>query len=139
MKPTNSHAACDPRERVHRLHDARPGHERAEDRQEEVTMTSVTFHTRSMLRRSCTMTECRTPCREPRQQGCILDRIPSPVAAPAKLFVRPDHAEHEPERQEQPGDHRPAAHGPQPRIVEVAGDERRHPEREGDRHADEPM
>ena len=24
-----------------------------------VTMTSVTFHTRSMLRRSCTMTECR--------------------------------------------------------------------------------
>ncbi len=24
-----------------------------------VTMTSVTFHTRSMLRRSCTITECR--------------------------------------------------------------------------------
>ena len=47
-------------ERVHRLNDAGPGHERAEDRPgKNVTITSATFQTRSMPRRSCTITECR--------------------------------------------------------------------------------
>ena len=75
--------------------------------------------------------------REPRQQRRVLDRVPRPVAAPAELFVRPDHPEHQAERQEQPAEHRPAAHGAQPRIVQMTGDERRDAERERNRHADE--
>src|SRR5688572_32321064 len=43
------------------------------------------------------------------QKTRVLDRIPHPVATPAELLVRPDHAEAEANRQEQPGDHRPAA------------------------------
>ena len=103
-----------------------------------VTMTSVTFQMRSMLRRSWTITECRNAVAVNHGSSAgVLDRIPGPVAAPAQLLVGPDHAEHEAERQEQPRDHRPAAHRAQPRVVEMAGDERGDAERERDRHADE--
>ena len=67
----------------------------------------------------------------------VLDRVPSPESAPAQLFVRPDHAEREAERQEDPREHRPAPHRAQPRIVQVAGDERGHAERKRNRHPHE--
>ena len=103
-----------------------------------VMMTSVTFQTRSMLRRSCTITECRNAVAVNHGSSAgVLDRIPRPVAAPPELFVRPDHPERQAERQEQPAEHRPAADGAQPRVVEVPGDERRDAERERDRHPDE--
>ena len=74
-----------------------------------VTMTSETFQTFSMPRRSCTITECRNAVAgEPRQQAGVLDRIPAPVAAPAQFLVRPERAEREADRQKQPRHHRPA-------------------------------
>ena len=75
--------------------------------------------------------------REPGQEAGILDRIPRPVASPAKLFVRPDHPERQAEGQEQPAEHRPAAHRTKPRVVQVTRDERGDAERERNRHADE--
>src|SRR4029450_4506968 len=134
-----------------------------------VTMTSVTFQTRSMARRSWTITEWRNAValnhgrspafstghhpdaphhpdphrmekrrrREPWQEPCVLDRVPAPVAAPPKLLVGPDHPQRQAEREEEPAHHRPAAHGSQPRVVEIPGDERGHAKRVRDRHADE--
>ncbi len=74
---------------------------------------------------------------EPRQQTRVLDRIPAPEAAPAQFLVGPDHAEREAQRQEEPREHRPAAHGAEPRVVQVTGDQRGHPERERNGEADE--
>ena len=43
-----------------------------------------TFHTFSMPRRSCTITECRKAVGgEPGQRAGVLDGVPAPVAAPA--------------------------------------------------------
>ena len=103
-----------------------------------VTMTSVTFQTRSMLRRSCTITECRNAVAVNHGSSAgVLDRIPAPVAAPAELLVRPDHAEHEAERQEQPANivQRRTARSHESSRCPVI--ERRHAERERNRHADE--
>ena len=122
MKPVNSHASigsspkactdCTTPERVMNV---------PKIVRKNVMMTSVTFQTRSMLRRSWTITECRNAVAVNHGSSArVLDRIPAPVAAPAELFVRPDHPERQAERQEQPADHRPAADRAQPRVVEVA-------------------
>src|SRR3989304_281395 len=92
-----------------------------------VTMTSVTFQTRSMPRRSCTITECRN--------AVAVNQGSSPAFSTGS---QPQQAEGEAERQEHPPHHRPAADGAQPRVVQVPGDERRDPERERDRHRDKP-
>ena len=103
-----------------------------------VTMTSVTFQTRSMLRRSWTITECRNAVAVNHGSSAAFSTgSQRPVAAPAELFVGPDHPEDQTERQEQPAEHRPAPHRAQPRVVEVAGDQRGDAERERNRHADE--
>ena len=47
---------------------------------------------------------------EPRQERRVLDGIPGPVAAPSELDVRPPHAERDADREEEPGEQRPAAH-----------------------------
>ena len=63
-----------------------------------VRMTNVMFHTRSMLRRSCTITECRNAVDgKPGQCARVLDGVPSPETAPPQLLVRPDHPEGQPE------------------------------------------
>ena len=120
---------------VHGLHDARARHEGAEDRQQErhddQRDVPDAQHAAPFLHDDRVQERRR---REPRQQARVLDRIPAPVAAPAQLLVRPDHAEREAEGEEQPADHRPAPHGPQPGVVEIAGDQRRHAERVRDRH-----
>ena len=56
-KPSSHGADRALRERVHRGDHARAGEERAEDREANVAMISDRFQTRSMPRRSCTMTE----------------------------------------------------------------------------------
>ena len=139
MKPVKSHAStvsspnactdCTTPERVRKV---------PKIVRKNVTMTSETFQTRSMLRRSWTITECRNAVAVNHGRSArVLDRIPGPVAAPAELLVRPDHPERQADRQKQPREHRPAAHGAQPRVVEMAGDERRHAERVRNRHPDE--
>ena len=102
-------------------------------------MTSVTFQTRSMPRRSWTITEWRNAVAVNHGSSAgVLDRIPAPEPAPAELLVGPQHPERQAERQEQPADHRPAPHRAQPRVVQVPGDQRRHAERIRDRHRHEP-
>ncbi len=113
-------------ERVDRLHDARSRHERAEDREEErdddERHVPDLQHAAPLLHHHGVQ-EGRG--REPRQQAGVLDRIPAPVAAPAELLVRPQRAERQADRQEQPRDHRPAAHRAQPRVVELAAERAR--------------
>ena len=54
-----------------------------------VARMSETFHTFSIPRFSCTITECRNAVPgQPGQQRGVLDRIPRPVAAPAQLGRR---------------------------------------------------
>ena len=74
--------------------------------------------------------------RQPRQERRVLDRIPRPVAAPSELDVRPPHAEHDADRQEEPREQRPAPHDAQPRRVEPAREQRRDRERERNRRRD---
>ena len=126
-------------EGMDRLDDARAGHERAEDRQEERDdhQRDVPHpqHPAPLLDHHRVQERGR---REPRQQAGVLDRIPAPEAAPPELLVGPQHPERQAERQEQPADHRPAADRAEPRVVQVPGHERRHAERIRDRHRDEP-
>ena len=125
-------------ERVHRLDDPRARHERTENGQEErhddERDVPDAEHPPPLLHHHRVQERRR---RKPRQQPGVLDRIPHPVTAPAQLLVRPEHAERQPERQEEPGHHRPAPDRAEPRVVQVAGRQRRDPERERDRHPDE--
>ena len=53
-------------------------------------MTSVTFHTRSMPRRSCTITECRNAVAVNHgSRPAFSTGSQHPEAAPAELFVAP--------------------------------------------------
>ena len=76
--------------------------------------------------------------REPRERARVLHRIPTPPAAPAQFLVGPDHPESQAEREEEPGKHRPAADGAEPRVVQVAGNQRRHAERKRNRQTHQP-
>ena len=80
-----------------------------------VTMTSATFQTRSMPRRSCTMTEWRNAVAVNHGSSPAFS-IPHPVAAPPELLVGPQHAERETEREEQPRHHRPAPDRAEPGV-----------------------
>ena len=73
---------------------------------------------------------------QPRHQRGVLDRIPSPVAAPAELRVRPAGAEQDPDREEDPGDEREPPRRADPARVEAAAGERPDRERERDRPED---
>ena len=94
-----------------------------------VRMTSVKFQTRSIPRRSWTITECRKAVAVNQGSRPAFSTGSQPQKPPQpELLVRPQHAEREAEREEEPGDQRPAPHGAQPRVVEVPGDERGHGE-----------
>ena len=104
-----------------------------------VRMTNVMFHTRSILRRSCTITECKNAVEVNHGSAPAFSTGSHPQKPPpAELFVRPDHPEGQPKRQEEPREHRPPPDGAQPRVVEVTRDQRRHPERERDGHPHKP-
>ena len=85
-------------EGVDRLHDAGPRHEGAEDRQEErqdhERDVPDAQHAAPLLHHHRVQERGR---REPRQQAGVLDGVPAPVAAPAQLLVRPQHAERQAE------------------------------------------
>src|SRR6476646_7792310 len=101
-----------------------------------VTMTSVTFHTRSMPRRSWTMTECRNAVavnhgsRPAFSTGSQPQKPPQPSSSYAHNMpsVRPN------ERNSQPII---VPRRTQPCVVEIAGHERGDAERVRDRHRDE--
>ena len=59
---------------------------------------------------------------QPRHQRRVLDRVPSPVAAPAELGVRPARAEHDPDAEAQPRRQRERPHRAQPVAAEPARD-----------------
>ena len=100
-----------------------------------VVKMSHTFHFFIMPRFSCIMTECRkaVPVSQGMQRG-VLDRIPSPVAAPAEHGVGPVHAEEDAAGEEEPGHHGPAAGDVDPLLAGIAHHERA--EREGERNGE---
>ena len=124
---------------MHRLDDARPGHEGPENRQQKRRDDQGDVpdleHPAALLHEHRVQERGRG---EPGKQPGVLDRVPGPVAAPTQLLVRPDHPEREAKGQDEPAHHGPAPHGAQPRVIEVAGDERRQPEGERNRHPDKP-
>ena len=74
--------------------------------------------------------------REPGQEAGVLDRVPSPDPAPAEDLVAPPRAEHDPDRQEAPGEQGPAPRVEQPALTDPAGDEAGDGEGERDAEAD---
>ena len=54
---------------------------------------------------------------QPRHEGCVLHRIPEPPAAPAEFVVGPPAAERDADREQGPGDVRPASGPARPRGV----------------------
>ena len=74
--------------------------------------------------------------REPGQEAGVLHRIPCPVAAPAQFHVRPLAAHDDAQRQEDPGDERPATHGAHPLVAESLAEQRTYGKCKGDGHAD---
>src|SRR2546425_2176479 len=63
--------------------------------------------------------------REPRHNRRVLDRVPSPVAAPAEHGVAPPRAGDDADAKERPGDERETARRHEPAIAALAEDERR--------------
>ena len=63
---------------------------------------------------------------EPRQQRCVLDRVPGPEPAPAEDLVGPPGAEHDADGQARPGEERPAAGLALPGVVQPPGDQGGH-------------
>ena len=74
---------------------------------------------------------------EPGHEGRVLHGVPRPVAAPAEDVVAPPAADEEPEREEVPGDDRPAARDRDPLVARAPDDQRGHGEGEGHREARE--
>src|SRR5579863_8649645 len=68
---------------------------------------------------------------KPRHQGGILDRIPSPVAAPSENRIGPVSAEEDAASEQSPGDHGPAAGDVNPLVAGILHDQSA--EREGER------
>ena len=73
---------------------------------------------------------------EPREQGSVLHRVPSPVAAPAEHVIGPRRAQHHAGALEQPRDQRPAACGENPGVARLPRDQRADGEGERHREAD---
>ncbi len=74
--------------------------------------------------------------REPGQKRGVLDRVPTPVAAPAEHGVSPIAAQKNSETEEHPGDHGPTARGANPVVTKLPRDQRRHGKGEWDHHTD---
>ena len=75
--------------------------------------------------------------REPWHEGCDLNRIPAPVAAPSQNVVGPSSPKDQSQSQEEPRHQGPAASNPDPAIVASSGDQRRHGESIGDHEGHE--
>ena len=106
----------------------------------KVAMTSERFQTRSMPRRSWTITECRKAVRrQPRKEGGVLHRVPRPVAAPAEHLVAPPRPEDHADGQEAPGEEGPAPGLDEPALADPAGDKAGAGEGEGNGEADQPQ
>ena len=124
-------------ERVHAAQHARPGEERAQDRERErgheQRQVPHPQHPPAFLH------EHRVDVRgggQPRQQAGVLDRVPRPHAAPAEHLVAPPAAEQDADREERPREQRPAPRLHQPALADPPGDQRGDGERERHRHAD---
>ena len=74
---------------------------------------------------------------QPRQERGVLHRVPGPEAAPPQHLVGPPRPQHDPERQEGPGEQGPPPGLPLPVLVEAAGDQGGHGEGEGHGEPDE--
>src|SRR5438093_4523462 len=70
---------------------------------------------------------------KPRQERGILHRVPRPVATPAELGVSPCSSQDDSDRERAPREEGPAASRREPALVELAGEQRGHRERERDR------
>ena len=73
---------------------------------------------------------------EPRHERGVLDRVPSPVAAPSEHGVGPVRAEKNAAGEESPGDHGPAAGDVNPFFAGILHDQRAQREGEGDGESD---
>ena len=97
-------------EGVDRVDDSGTGQEGAEDGEYE---DSSNEHNGPCLERSASLkNDGRVECcdrREPRQEGCILDGVPGPVASPAENFVGPPSAQHDTCRKKGCWDQEPVA------------------------------
>ena len=71
---------------------------------------------------------------EPGEERGVLDRIPTPVTAPAEDLVAPPRAEDDPGGQEAPREQRPASGDEQPPLTDASGDQRT--DREGERNGE---
>ena len=80
------------------------------------------------------MQKCRRE--KPGHERGILDRIPEPEAAPAKLVIGPPRSKRDADGQEDPGRKRPRPHPAGPCGIDAALDQRRHGKGEGHREAD---
>jgi len=67
---------------------------------------------------------------EPWHQRSVFDRIPAPVPTPTQDRIRPVRAQENPDRQEAPGHHRPAASDVDPFLAGIAHNQRAQRERE---------
>src|SRR5664280_838142 len=74
---------------------------------------------------------------QPGQQRGVLDRVPSPKAAPAEHLVTPPGPEHDADRQGAPGEHRPTTLLKGPAVLDPTGDEHGDGEGEGHRETHE--
>jgi len=74
---------------------------------------------------------------QPWHQRGILDRIPTPEAAPAQFVIRPLAAQQNSNAQKHPGHHGPPACRANPSVAKLLGEHRRHGEREWNRKAHE--
>ena len=73
------------------------------------------------------MTECRKGrTGQPGHEGGDFHRIPAPVTTPAQHIISPAPAQHQPQREEQPGHQRPAPGQSDPAVIGASGDQRGH-------------
>src|SRR5690242_1438688 len=111
-------------EGVYRTHNAATGqkgsqnreHERGEDEPDIPRFQHAPFllhHHRMQERRSG----------EPREERRVFNRIPSPIAAPAKYRVRPVSTEKNPAGQKAPGNHGPTTRNVDPFLTWILHDE----------------
>ncbi len=59
-------------------------------------------------------------CAQPRHQARVFHRIPRPVTAPAERFIRPHAAQHNANREHNPGEQNPAPNQRHPHFIEFA-------------------
>ena len=114
-------------ERMHRLDDARTGDERGHDDERE---REAGAHDRPALERAALPIDGEgvheRHADEPREQASVLDRVPTPIAAPTEHDVGPYSAQADASAQEQPAGQHEARGALDPELRRVLRDERGH-------------